>query len=659
MSLLFHKHIPSQIRFFCKSVKDLRHRLCSLLCLGMLVLIPCGCAERKNPADENRQPPSTENPTAPSPGSLSAKENPAAKEASFSAFLDEFFREFVTSDSLSLHYTVAHPERLELELPSVSLGHFSLASLSASNDTAKKYLDRLHEFSRETLTNHEQLYYDLISYALENSILSEQALLYDTPLGPSTGLQTQLPVLLAEYRFSSLQDVEDYFLLLSDMPRYFSELCDFEKARSAAGTQSCAEVLSRILLQCNSFVEDPGNNFLIESFRDRLTVLPELTAEKTAELCIRNQNLVFTKVIPAYEQLIETLKSLMDTSVPATGLAAFPGGADYYASLVKSNTGSDKSIPELEQLLQEALTKNMLTMFTLYESESLRKELETYQKEGLSVKTSSGSAPTAALSPDADKPNTSAAGEANATSTTDFSSAILHQLQTHICSDFPTPADASFRVETVHQSLEDFISPAFYLVPTFDSYKENVIYINNTKCAAESLYSTLAHEGYPGHLYQNTYFAATAPHPVRMLLNFTGYDEGWGTYAELYAYRYAECSEELRQFLIAEQVAGLCLYSLSDIRIHYHGDDLSTVSAFLQKYGFSPESAEELFYTQLAEPGIYLPYSVGYLEICELRDFYLTIKGTDASLLPFHTFLLETGPAPFSLLRTHLETDFR
>ena len=144
-----------------------------------------------------------------------------------------------------------------------------------------------------------------------------------------------------------------------------------------------------------------------------------------------------------------------------------------------------------------------------------------------------------------------------------------------------------------------------------------------------------------------------------MLLNFTGYDEGWGTYAELYSYKYADCSEELRQFLISEQVAGLCLYSLSDIRIHYHGADLPTVSAFLQEYGFSAESAEEIYYTQLAEPAIYLPYSVGYLEFCELRDRYFELEGADASLLPFHTFLLTTGPAPFSLLRTRLEEEFR
>ncbi|MBQ8799467.1 MAG: DUF885 domain-containing protein [Lachnospiraceae bacterium] len=571
--------------------------------------------------------------------------------ATFAKFADELFREYAASDSLSLHYTVLHPEQLQIAPPPVSLGEFGRDALLSSSASAKETLDQLHTYERNTLDASGQLLYSLLDYALTNSILPEGTEMYDSPLGPTTGLQTQLPILLAEYRFSSRSDVEDYFLLLSDLPRYFAGICTFEQERAAAGTGSCAEVLSRILLQCNAFVENPGDNFLIVSFKDRLASLPDLTATDIATLCMENQKLVFTKVIPAYEQLIETLSSLLDTSAPAKGLCALPNGTAYYEYLVHSQTGSHRSVEELESMLDSALQENMLTMLTLYESQELREELKQYQEKGLSVK-SDGCTPT----PSAPEHNSGAAQTAMSTAS---HSAVLQHLQQQIQRDFPTPSEASFRVELIHPSLEDFISPALYLVPPLDAYKENVIYINKAKCSTESLFSTLAHEGYPGHLYQNTYFAATNPHPLRMLLNFTGYDEGWGTYAELYSYEYANCSAQLKQFLIAEQVAGLCLYSLSDIKIHYHGADLNTIVSFLGKYGFSAETAQEIFYTQLAEPVIYLPYSVGYLELCGLREQYLTLQGADASLLPFHTFLLETGPAPFSVLETLLNQNFR
>lgn len=578
--------------------------------------------------------------------SHASRDEAPADTASFPSFLVEIFQEYAVSDSLSLHYTVQNPELLQIKVPEVTLGHFGKDTLLTGNRTATDYLERLHEFSRDTLSPSEQLLYDLLEYTFTNSRFPEEAVLYDSPLGPTTGLQTQLPVLLAEYRFSTMEDVENYFLLLQDLPNYFEELCEFERLRSAAGTQACNEVLERILLQCNSFVEDPGNNFLIESFKDRLASLPGLTAPQIASLCMKNQHLVLTKVIPAYELLSETLTGLLDSSVSPKGLCALPAGTAYYEYLVRNTTGSDRNIEELEAMLTQALTDNMLTMITLYNEKELQEELKLYLEQGLCLQEQADAVTDTLSSP-------------SPSDLIGYSTGLLSSLRDRITADFPDPAMVSCDVRSVHPSLEDFISPALFLVPPLDAYTENIIYINRAKCSGESLFSTLAHEGYPGHLYQNTYFAATNPHPVRMLLNFTGYDEGWGTYAELYSYQYADCSEQLRQFLTAEQIAGLCLYSLSDIRIHYHGASLDSIRALFEKYGISGESAEEIYYIQLAEPAVYLPYSVGYLELCSLREQYFKLAGDQASLLPFHTFLLETGPAPFSILRTLLESRFQ
>lgn len=75
------------------------------------------------------------------------------------------------------------------------------------------------------------------------------------------------------------------------------------------------------------------------------------------------------------------------------------------------------------------------------------------------------------------------------------------------------------------------------MVPAIDNTKENVIYINQGHIPDDlDFYTTLAHEGYPGHLYQTTYFASTNPAPLRSLLNFGGYTEGWATYSEMMSY---------------------------------------------------------------------------------------------------------------------------
>ena len=70
-----------------------------------------------------------------------------------------------------------------------------------------------------------------------------------------------------------------------------------------------------------------------------------------------------------------------------------------------------------------------------------------------------------------------------------------------------------------------------------DRYLDCVIYINNgSVSSSEDLYTTLAHEGYPGHLYQNVYFLSNCTSPVRTVLSFGSYVEGWATYVENYAY---------------------------------------------------------------------------------------------------------------------------
>ena len=61
-------------------------------------------------------------------------------------------------------------------------------------------------------------------------------------------------------------------------------------------------------------------------------------------------------------------------------------------------------------------------------------------------------------------------------------------------------------VKDVVPSLEPYSAPAFYLTTPLGDSDNNVIYINrrNSPQGLE-LYTTLAHEGFPGHLYQTVY----------------------------------------------------------------------------------------------------------------------------------------------------------
>ena len=90
------------------------------------------------------------------------------------------------------------------------------------------------------------------------------------------------------------------------------------------------------------------------------------------------------------------------------------------------------------------------------------------------------------------------------------------------------------------------------------------------------LYSTLAHEGFPGHLYQTVSFSRSDPLLIRHLYAPSGYVEGWATYVESYACRYAARNldantQALCRLWYLNRSVHLTLCSLLDLGIHSQG----------------------------------------------------------------------------------------
>ena len=232
---------------------------------------------------------------------------------------------------------------------------------------------------------------------------------------------------------------------------------------------------------------------------------------------------------------------------------------------------------------------------------------------------------------------------------------ILDYLAELSSADFPAVSCGDYNLKYIPASLEEHVSPAMYLVPPIDDYEAGVIYINGSpRYDLDGIFPTIAHEGYPGHLYQTVAALSGEINPLRYLLSPTGYEEGWASYVETYCYKYAGFSENLTSFLQADQIATLCLYALSDIYIHYDGYTPEELSAFLAGYGFPKGTTDIIYQTLVAEPGAYLPYAVGCLEFMELKELAKELWAEEYSDYAFHEYLLEMGPMPFGVLEALL-----
>lgn len=544
----------------------------------------------------------------------------------FNTFLMELFNEQITGNSIDFHYSLEHPENYGLSMDEVTFGTVELDDMDASLEETRAALKTLQGFHKEELSPRQQFIYDMLEENFEASIESFDYTLYQTVFSPTIGVQAQLPVILSEYTFRTQQDVDDYIILLTDVDRYFSELLDIERAKSEAGLFMADFTADAIIAQCQDFIADPETNLLIDIFQEKLdSEMPGLTNDEKEGYIRQNKEAVINDVIPAYEMIIDELTKLKGTGTNDKGLAHFENGAKYYAMLAKSATGSSKTVDEMIDCTDQALNNDLMAIALIYAQDT-----DLFTK-------------LADTAPPSTDPQT-----------------ILEQLQTKILDEFPEPVSTEFKIKYVHESLEENLSPAFYMVPAIDATDSNTIYINNYYTNAQdamSLYTTLAHEGYPGHLYESTWFNSTDPHPIRKLLNYSGYSEGWATYVEMRAFDWACEDEAIAAALRANQNFSLGICARVDMGVNYEGWSREDTKNYLDQFGMgTDETVDWIFEAVVAKPSNYLSYYIGYLEFEELREEAENSLGRNFDPVSFHEFIMTTGPAPFDLIHEAMES---
>lgn len=557
----------------------------------------------------------------------------------------ELFASELSGDTLSLHYTLAYPEKYGFS-SKASLPAFQAANLQ-DGAYIQSLLDELSDISPQRLSESDAYTYALLVRYLKLQLSGIHFPYYTEPLSPSSGMQASLPVLLADYTFRSGKDVEDYLHILDQTDRYFDGLIAFEKEKADRGLFMSDSAAAKIVEQCDSIMDDgllsSGKHFLHTTFEERLNKLAEdgsITEDQKTHWISENDRLLTTVAAPAYEKLGDAFLVLSGTGQNAEGLAHYPMGQEYYEYLLALSTGSDRSIPEIKKMLFQDFRKNYAALATLVQ---MYPELATVSIHQLPELPFS--------SPEE----------------------MLMDLQNRMKEDFPPfplmgeNFSPVCTVKNVSAAMEPYTSPAYYLTPPIDDLKNNIIYINRkNQPDSLSLYTTLAHEGYPGHLYQTVYsqlfLNSQKASPLRSILHYGGYVEGWALYVENLSYFYAQAIVSDQPVKAAWYEAcrlnrnlQLCMYSLLDIAIHYEGASFAQVQHILQKIGItSKETAAAVFEYIVEEPTNYMKYYLGFLEFQALKEQAKELWGNAYTDKDFHRFVLEAGPSDFQALRNRL-----
>ena len=542
-----------------------------------------------------------------------------SSDRQFRTFTRSLFQTEVSANTISLHFTLRSPSDYGIADIPATYGSLSSDPVAAKA-SVRNVLSSLQEFDPDTLSSENALTFKILDTYLKNASTGTDYLLYQEPLGPVSGIHTQLPVLLSEYSFYDTQDVETYLALLKETPSYFDSVIRFEQKKATSGLFMPDYQADSVLDTCQSFIDMGKENYLVSTFNERIASLDLLPENKKDSFQKENMKLVTEEIYPAYQNLITAIKSLKGKGMNEQGLSHFPYGKKYYEYLVRQTTGCNESISRLRLMTRAQILEDLSAMQkVLFPADAALTQASVLEQ----------------TSPDS----------------------MLDDLRSKITDTFPEIPDVDFQVKYVPESMQDYLSPAFYMIPAIDNLTENVIYINNGQTASGlNLYTTLAHEGYPGHLYQTVYFSASEPDPIRSILDFGGYVEGWATYAEMMSYYLAPLPKTEASLLQKNNSVILGLYALADMGIHYDGWSVTDTVRFFSDYGINdPNAVQSVYKLIIGSPANYLKYYIGYLKFYELKKEMADALGNQFSQKEFHRAVLDVGPAPFEIVYDEVE----
>lgn len=552
-------------------------------------------------------------------------EEQLAGQEEFEEFLHEIFVNEMSNSIIDTHFLMEHPENYGIEEVEVTWGDVpSYFDTEAATAETEEMLDVLEGFDYDALTYEQQLIYDSFECYMEDqlSVSGSEYLLFESAFAPMSGLQGNLPIIFSEYDFLAKEDIDDYITLLNDIYDYVEQLCNYEIYRMENGYTLAEYSLDTVIEQCNEFVNSEPN-CLRPVFEEKLNNFSTLTEEEKNQYLTAFDKGVEESLLPAYRLMIDTLTQIKGQEQSKLGLCNYENGSEYYEYLVRYNTGSDRTVDELYEMMEKEMERCSFGISSLYATnDSILDDMAAFEYS------------------------------------IDDPEQMLAMLQDALEEDFPAAVNEEYTLNYVPESLESTMSPAFYLIPPIDNPNRNVIYINQgEEYAHMDLFPTIAHEGFPGHMYQTNYFYSLNPHYFRSLLSFNGYSEGWAQYIETcYSYKYSGMSSSLARAFEYNTSFSFAIYGMVDIGVNYYGWDYEDTAEFLSQYvGEDEEVVSEIYYTMVDEPTVYLRYYVGYLEILSLKKEASKVLGSGFDIKEFHRFLLEIGPCQYEVIEDRME----
>ena len=559
-----------------------------------------------------------------------SKKDSGEEQKKFDEFMTQEFVESMEQSYPNTHIILENPKDYGVDTSKTKVQidkELNETTMKENKELNEKSAKAFKEFDRDTLSDEQKETYDIYSYMLDYTTeMNDSKFDYmSMPLESMTGMHTQLPTLFSDWTLRNEQDVKDVITLMKSVRPYMDSILAYTKKQEEKGTLMLD--IKSVKEYCEKVVKEDVNSSVLTGLNESIDNL-KLGDDKTKQYKAELKKAFQEYFLPAYSDIIKTMKELDSSKNNTLGLSHMKNGKEYYELLFKQATGTDKSIEDIKKELNSMSRSSLLAVQSVI---SKNKNLYDEYVNG-KIKTKYK----------------------------DFES-MLKDLDKDIKDDFPSVGTLNYRIRPIGEDLASGGVAAYFNIPALDGTTPKQIRVNMMEDALDvqslETFSTVAHEGIPGHMYQIAYAYKNVKDPWRnSMASFLGYTEGYATYTELYALKYLDGvsadAVKLQQNMVVYQD---CLIALADIGIHYEGWTKEDLSNFLEENGLGVSDVSD-FYNQLqANPTAFLSYYVGYVQIANLKkdaQEELKDKFNDRD---FHEAILKSGAAPFHVVEENVK----
>lgn len=548
--------------------------------------------------------------------------NEGTIKTGFSDFIDNEFVSIMEGDYLTAHIFLENPENFGVNMSKI----IPQISGTDNGSSFEKSLANLKKYSYSVLTDSEKDTYDAYKFLLEVSVAQSNKKFdgYNNMFESMTGIHAQIPNLLADYVLRNEADVKSYISVVNSVLPFMDNVIAYTKAQAEYGTLMID--LDSVRNYASNIYHNGTNSATLSAMKRNIdsVEMPYTLIEKykqQIELAFLNSYL------PAYENIMNAMHSLIGAKNNTMGYSHLPNGKAYYEVLFKSKTGTSKSIADSKKMLNETLDKNLAKIMQIAQSYPDIYENWMYGNY--------------------------------ATGYEDFYT-ILMDLEHFSKINFPAITSVDYVIEPLHPELTNPGISAYFNLPAIDGTTPKQIRVNTTSSSESidslSTFKTVAHEGFPGHLYQNAYSYENLDNNLIKVMTNSGYTEGFATYVEMFALNYlGRFDKTVAALDTASTIVTNCVVALIDIGIHYEGWNTTQTSAFVTSKGLNGAEISELYSQIQQNPGAFLSYYVGYAEFEQLRNYAEKQLGSYFNEIDFHTALLKSGSVNFAVVERNVK----